>query len=415
MALPLPRVVADVGPGGPLVTSMQGMNALTQSNAQAQYAPYTAYADALSKIAYANMLPYQIQATMLSNPMLWMAMKDNPQALQGMMNSFAQSVPRDVNNLPGGVKLPSPGPMSNGLLGMLVNKLTGGSKPSSSNALTQPSDFGANNRATDQEVANVANGLNLDGTPRTSSASPLVPATGGGMSGVQGKMTGQYYGENHKPGETFVDPNTGALVSSPTNETRTAAQNAINAAKRVEPQLQKLADAAGPFLSAGGMIKNQAQRGWNLVFPNKAGDLPTKYAEFQSLLQSAPEALVKSYGLRPTNETIERMQKVIEPYVGETKEQYKNRIVNQLESLRREQVGVSQQQLGAGFPINDNNPTAQALQNSPSAQQEGIAEVNLNPQAKNTQPGVPTEDDIAFTAKKYGMTTKEVKKLLGLK
>ncbi len=37
MGLPLPRVVADVGPGGPIVTSMRGTNALTQSNLENEY------------------------------------------------------------------------------------------------------------------------------------------------------------------------------------------------------------------------------------------------------------------------------------------------------------------------------------------------------------------------------------------
>lgn len=37
MALPLPSVVSNVGPGGPLVTNMQGMNALQKSNLENQY------------------------------------------------------------------------------------------------------------------------------------------------------------------------------------------------------------------------------------------------------------------------------------------------------------------------------------------------------------------------------------------
>lgn len=75
MALPLPRVVADVGPGGPLVTSMRGMNALTASNlenqikkVEAEYAPWTNYANALSKMAYSQFLGPQTTAKMLTDP-----------------------------------------------------------------------------------------------------------------------------------------------------------------------------------------------------------------------------------------------------------------------------------------------------------------------------------------------------------
>lgn len=371
MALPLPRVVPDVGPGGPMVTSMRGINALTNSNLENQYAgirnqyaPYNMYADALSKIAYAQYLPYQLQAQALSNPLLWMAMKDNPQAAADMMTRFASSMPQGNNlgQLPGGQPIPIPGQRStgNGLLSMIMNKITGGNDegaPVNQNALAGGGqDFGANNRAPDSMVADIAqNGnaayQNQPQAPTPTQGSPLIPSTQGGVAGVIGSKTAPFYAQSQKPGTSFYDPQSGNIISAPTNETVTAAQNSINAAKRVEPQLEKLADAAGPFLSAGGIVGNQFQRGWNLVFPNKAGKLPTQYAQFNSLLQSAPEALVKSYGLRPTNETIDRMQKVIEPYMGETKDQYKARILSQLEALRTEQIGVSQQQLSQGFNL----------------------------------------------------------------
>lgn len=75
MALPLPKVVADVGPGGGLVTAMGGMNALsnamldTQINkTKAQYAPMTVQADAASKLAYANLMGPQFLAKLMGNP-----------------------------------------------------------------------------------------------------------------------------------------------------------------------------------------------------------------------------------------------------------------------------------------------------------------------------------------------------------
>lgn len=381
MALPLPRVVPDVGPGGPLVTSMRGINALTNSNLENQYAgirnqyaPYNMYANALSKIAYAQYLPYQLQAQALSNPLLWMAMKDNPQAAADMMNRFASSMPQGntIGQLPGGQPIPVPGQRGtgNGLLSMLINRITGGDsqpQPQSRNALTGGGqEFGAVNQASPEMVADIAEHGNAayQNQPQSSTSaqgSALIPATQGGIQGIIGSKIAPFYAQSQKPGTAFVDPNSGNIISTPTNETVTAAQNAINAAKRVEPQLEKLADAAGPFLSAGGIVGNQFQRGWNLVFPNKAGKLPTQYAQFNSLLQSAPEALVKSYGLRPTNETIDRMQKVIEPYMGETKEQYKARILNQLEALRTEQIGVSQQQLSQGFNLGGGQQSAPSL------------------------------------------------------
>jgi hypothetical protein len=74
MALPLPRVVADVGPGGPLVTAMGGINSLHNdmilrkiNEIKAQYAPVTAQAEAASKLAYANLMGPQFLAKIMGN------------------------------------------------------------------------------------------------------------------------------------------------------------------------------------------------------------------------------------------------------------------------------------------------------------------------------------------------------------
>jgi hypothetical protein len=75
MALPLPRVVADVGPGGPLVTSMRGANALRNDilgniikSSEAEYAPVTTLANAMSKVAYSNLMQPQYLAKLFNNP-----------------------------------------------------------------------------------------------------------------------------------------------------------------------------------------------------------------------------------------------------------------------------------------------------------------------------------------------------------
>ena len=75
MALPLPRVVADVGPGGGLVTAMGGMNALANAmherelnRVKAKYAPLTTQAEAASKLAYANLMAPQFIAKLMANP-----------------------------------------------------------------------------------------------------------------------------------------------------------------------------------------------------------------------------------------------------------------------------------------------------------------------------------------------------------
>jgi len=360
---PMPNVVPDATPGGPVVASMNALQDLQQNKygtdikkAEAQYAPYTEYANALSKIAYANMLPYQTQATVMSNPMTWMALKDNPDAIKAMMENFSNSIPRG-NQLTNGMTIPFPNQNkgNENVFSSLINKLMGNDQSQSQMQQNMPSAQSNNDQQNNPFQASQI--PSSQGNVAQPSYSPLVPATNSGMAGVIGKQTAPYVEQVHKPGTLFLDSNTGDLVSTPTETTVTAAQNSINAAKRVIPQLKRISELAAPFMSAEGKVQNQYERMKNLFFPDSKnpGKLPTQYAKLQSTLQSAPEALVKAYGLRPTNETIERMQKVIEPYPGETGTQYQQRILDELQSIYNEQISVSQNQIAQGFNVSDKN------------------------------------------------------------
>ncbi len=75
MALPLPRVIPDVGPGGGIVTAMGGINKLANdmtlrkiNEVKEQYAPLTTQAEAASKLAYANLVNPQYIAKIMGNP-----------------------------------------------------------------------------------------------------------------------------------------------------------------------------------------------------------------------------------------------------------------------------------------------------------------------------------------------------------
>lgn len=96
MALPLPRVVPDVGPGGGLVTAMGGINKLSNENIlrqinaiKKQYAPMTTQAEAASKLAYANLMGPQFLAKLLGNDsaIANMGSSQANQALQQAVNA----------------------------------------------------------------------------------------------------------------------------------------------------------------------------------------------------------------------------------------------------------------------------------------------------------------------------------------
>lgn len=74
MAIPLPKIIPDVEPGGQVLSGMNRINALTNlmheaeyNRARAQYAPTTMMAEAASKLAYANLMGPQFLAKMLAD------------------------------------------------------------------------------------------------------------------------------------------------------------------------------------------------------------------------------------------------------------------------------------------------------------------------------------------------------------
>jgi len=115
---------------------------------------------------------------------------------------------------------------------------------------------------------------------------------------------------NTGAGQTYRDPNTGQVISAATGRSATSLQTSITAAKRVAPQLERIASDAAPFMTLQDEAKTWLERGKNYAFGGNS-ELPSKYAAYQSELKAAPESLVKAYGLNPTNETIERMSAVM--------------------------------------------------------------------------------------------------------
>jgi len=148
MGLPLPRVVADVGPGGPLVTSMRGMNALASDmlsnkikGVQADYAPLTTQANAYSKLAYAQLMGPQFLAKLMGHdPILANMTEDQKRAALDKLYG-AGSGQGTGNAL---MNMPSPPAQNQGSFGnFLVNKvrgLLGGqqAQPQADNALGYP-------------------------------------------------------------------------------------------------------------------------------------------------------------------------------------------------------------------------------------------------------------------------------------
>lgn len=135
MALPLPRVVPDVGPGGGLVTAMGGMNKLSNemilrqiNDIKRQYAPLTTQAEAASKLAYANLMGPQFLAKLLGNDSAIANMGDAQakQALQQAVNAGMGG--GNASNIFAQMQQQSQGPgqkLGNSLSNFFADKLKG--------------------------------------------------------------------------------------------------------------------------------------------------------------------------------------------------------------------------------------------------------------------------------------------------
>lgn len=131
MALPLPRVVADVGPGGGIVSSMNAINALANmmhlkeyNKIKSQLAPTTLGAEAASKLAYANLMGPQFLAKMLGNEGIIANMGDPAAraALQKAVQAGMGTNGNMLNQMPTsntGIGQPS----TNSISGWVTNKL----------------------------------------------------------------------------------------------------------------------------------------------------------------------------------------------------------------------------------------------------------------------------------------------------
>ena len=128
MALfPMPKVIEDVGPGGPIVTGMQAFNALRQSDLenkikgiQAQYEPYTLYSNALSKSSYGQTAPALALATFMSGPAAQYLDRNT-------LNSLGKQMQEYTKNIMGNNIIPPPSQMNQtgGFINFFKNLISG--------------------------------------------------------------------------------------------------------------------------------------------------------------------------------------------------------------------------------------------------------------------------------------------------
>lgn len=106
--VPLPKVIPDVGPGGPLVTAMRGYNSLNDEMLKTRmqqlenyYYPYQKQAEVAQKMAQAQYLAPQILTQFLSNPNIWSTLDPNVQAaLTRQLGNYFTNPQSALSNIP---------------------------------------------------------------------------------------------------------------------------------------------------------------------------------------------------------------------------------------------------------------------------------------------------------------------------
>lgn len=227
------------------------------------------------------------------------------------------------------------------------------------------------------------------------------------MYGLQMRNAMMSYGKNPAfgsqrsgAGGTYLDPSTGESFSSPTSANTTYAQRTITSLQKVQPLLSQLSNNLGQFQTLGGDASLGWSRARNYVFG--ADTKPANdYAVGQAALQTAPESLLRGWNLNVTNESLERMQKAVEPVFGESQVGYQKRIVGTLKQLQDMQA-QAQQQLLQGVPLN-----ADQMPVNPNQQWQTVT----------PSPSLPTgtknlsDADWQYSAKKYGIPVEQLKSI----
>jgi hypothetical protein len=136
--IPLPKTVADVEAGGPLVTGLNALNNYELKRSEALYNPLKTVAQAMSQATYSNLMGPQFMAKLMNNPDFVANMKDPQKAAQYLQQVASQPTGGNaLGNLAGLLPQPSLGER---VINWLSGKVGfGGSQPpqQSQNALLQ--------------------------------------------------------------------------------------------------------------------------------------------------------------------------------------------------------------------------------------------------------------------------------------
>lgn len=359
-------------------------------------------ADIATKNAYATNAPYQASAMLSGDPIAQMAY-DRSLMQRGYLNGPTGNSPMPpvISNNGGMTVAPAPSP---GGLGAPLQNIP----PPFSNGGVPYAQPGANApMMSQQQAANYqtlpggappGSGQQLSSGPSGMAGAPvqmpdydtLMALKMRQMMAVAGKnpMMGNSRGGQ---GGTYTDPTTGQIVSSDTSKNTTLDQQTSASIQRVQPLLKQLSDNITPFLTASGDVGLKGSQYSNYILGTQFG-APAQYAKAEQALNFAPEGLMRVWGLNITDQSAKIMQDAVKPQFGESPQQYTDRVTDTMKMLDTIQK-EAESRLAGGMPVGN---------------------VNAQPQSAAAQTPKYSDEDIAYTAQKRGLSVAEVKKRLGV-
>lgn len=182
-------------------------------------------------------------------------------------------------------------------------------------------------------IAQGSNGVSMTIDPQT--GQPIVQV--GGQSGRGGSGGLQQIGN-----DIFVKPTIAA---------QTRQFNRIAGSETVEPYIENIIDKLPEFQTAKGRSKLKLAGLSNYLLGTDF-DAPSRYASGMASISEAAEGLLNEFGLNATGENVSRMEHILTPQQGESKEGYKRRVKEQAARYLNNKR-VAQNALSRGFKIGE--------------------------------------------------------------
>lgn len=308
----------------------QGLN--TYSGIQnAAYLPQQLESKIASQNAYAQNVGRQLAATVLGNPAAVSRMSDSQ--INGLLNLMSSNA-MNVGSSPSGQKkaglIPQLWDWSKNLLSPdQQSAATGSQIPSTNGQLSNANSGmsfnpdGTNKVATEQEVDQA-----VDRATGNNNQAPYNPATQvreNAQRAVSGNvMTGG--GQGKGAGTTYVDPQTGQSVSSPTSGTTSSVQTALLTTERIEPYVL---DLPKQYRAQFGLA-NKGKMAYEGIGSFVLGGIPTPtvsaYNQYNTDLTNAADGMLKELNLNNTTGNRKSMELALQHGKGESPDDYERRI-----------------------------------------------------------------------------------------